>query len=95
MNGLGATVWKGSVFDCTNSNNEIVLLHSRYNTSIGHNRSCNGGSIVVQYDKVEGDSYTSLLTVFVNREMINGSIECLHDTYRVTVQVLKFSIRKG
>ena len=26
----GATVWKGSALDCIKSNNEIVLLHSRF-----------------------------------------------------------------
>ena len=66
-----ATVWEGSIFECNASNNEIVLLHSRFNSIIGATRSCNDhGDIVAQGVHIENNQYTSQLNVTLNSNMI-------------------------
>ena len=40
----GATVWKGSAFDCARSDNEVVLLHSPIESNEHKLRTCNNGS---------------------------------------------------
>ena len=89
MGGLG-TVWRGSAFDCENSNNEITLLHSRFvNGTIG---TCNNGSIFGRNIRIEnGTCFTSQLSVTITPDMIGKSIECIHDDYKyvnVTVTVV-------
>ena len=44
VNGGVSTVWQGSAFKCIQTNNEIVLLHSRSNTS-NDSGSCDDGDI--------------------------------------------------
>ena len=79
MSGLG-TVWRGSAFDCENSNNEITLLHSRFvNGTIG---TCNNGFIVGQNVRVEnGTRFTSQLSITISPDIIGKSIEYFHDDY--------------
>ena len=73
-----STVWQGSVLECDNINNEIVLLHGRFNSTV--TRSCNGGAIVAQELDVEDNRYTSQLNVIINSNMTgNRTIECVHD----------------
>ena len=43
--GGGSTVWNGTAFDCENSDNEILLLHSRFNAS-NFTDSCNEDAVV-------------------------------------------------
>ena len=77
ITGGGATVWKGSVFDCPASSNEIALLHS--NTSIQRSLVCNNGAIVGRLIRAENSTHISQLTVSVSAEMIGMNISCLHD----------------
>ena len=75
----GATVWKGTVFDCPL--NEIALLHSRFiNGTFG---VCNNGAIVARSLLVEGNNttYTSQLNVTVTSDMAGETIMCVHDIY--------------
>ena len=73
----GATVWKGTAFDCPL--NEIALLHSRFiNRTFG---VCNNGAIVARSLLVEGNNttYISQLNVTVTSDMAGETIMCVHD----------------
>ena len=72
-------MWKGSAFDCTKSDNEIVLLHSHFGSDEGTHRTCNNGSIIGEAIKVEENYYTSQLHVTVSPDMIGERIECAND----------------
>lgn len=52
--GNGITVWKGSAFDCPQSNNEITFLSSF---------KCNNGAITAHIIAAENNTYISQLTV--------------------------------
>ena len=72
-----STVWRGNAFNCNNSDNEIVLLHSRFNESSGHNmRTCNNGAIVGWSLRNTSDTYTSRLNVAFNYDIIGETIQC-------------------
>ena len=81
----GVTIWRGSGFNCPRSNfgNEMLLLHSHYNSSVDMYLSCNDGHILGSIVRVENDSisliYTSQLNITLNSELLNMSIECVHD----------------
>ena len=72
----GATVWRGSSFDCSRSHNEIVLLHSRFDSD---SRTCNNGSIIGEAIRIEDNYYTSQLHVRISLDIIGESIECAND----------------
>lgn len=76
VRGGGATVWKGSNFNCRNSNNEIILLHSRF--SSGTEGTCNDGVILGRSVRVEGNEYTSQLSVMFCPNT-TGDINCIYD----------------
>ena len=73
--GAGTTVWRGSAFSGCN-NNEIVLLHSRLETTSGE---CNNGAIVGHGIRQVGLNYTSQLIVHLNATLRGKSLECFHD----------------
>ena len=72
-------MWKGSAFNCTMSDNEIVLLHSRFEQDVRTHKTCNNGTITGEAIKVEERYYTSQLHVTVGLDMIGESIECAND----------------
>ena len=76
-----ATVWKGNAFDCDSANNEIILLHRRFNSSNDNAStvSCNNGTIVGQSLRVEDNYYTSQIIVTFSSELVGTDIECSHD----------------
>ena len=73
--GAGITIWQGTAFGfpCV-----IRLRHSQYNNSqaIG---DCNDGDITASSVGVLGDRYISQLNVTITQEMINETIECVHE----------------
>ena len=73
--GEGATVWKGSAFDCHNARDSIHLSHSQLFSS----KTCTGAAIKGQIIRVMDNCYTSQLNVNVSSDMIEKSIECVHD----------------
>ena len=77
----GATVWKGSAFDCARSDNEVVLLHSRIESNEHTRRTCNNGSIIGETIQVVGNCYTSQLHVTVSPDLIGEGIECISDRW--------------
>ena len=74
----GATVWKGTAFDCPL--NEIALLHPRFTSAIGTYGVCNSGAIVARSFSVEGNNYTSQLNVTFTSDIAGETIMCVHDT---------------
>ena len=98
--GIGNTVWRGSGFDCQNTNNEITLLSSRFASEGGTNGTCNDGTIVASSLKVENNSYTSQLNVTVTCELIERMliVECIHEqNHNGTTEnkVGSFAIKQG
>ena len=72
--GSGVTQWDGTAFDCTNTANEILLLHDNYPNDA--NGRCNGGQITGKSLSVENNCYTSLLSVSTSAALNNKSIRC-------------------
>ena len=76
ITGSGATVWTGTVFDC--SSNEIIILHTSSN--VGVEIACNDGVIVGELIRTENNTYTSQLTVSVSSQTVGTNISCSHDS---------------
>ena len=95
----GNTVWSGTAFDCYNSDNAIILFHTRFNNfgSGGEYASCNNGSIKAQNLRVDTeDTYISQLNVTINPNILGQTITCLYDegTKHYTIGSVKL-IEKG
>ena len=92
-----STVWKGSAFECPSSNNEVILLHSRYSSS-NSSASCNyNGSvtIVVQIVGVSGNTYTSQVTIrdsAIKSDLIGKTVECVRDNGSAAEVVMSYFI---
>ena len=71
VSGSGATVWKGTAFDCSLSSNEFVIFHDINYTS-QKPQTCNNRAIIGRVVRTENDSYTSQITVQVSDEL-NGT----------------------
>ena len=80
VNGGGATVWRGSIFNC--NGNQIILRHSMFGNGV--RRICNDGNIVTYDIDVTNNTYSSQLNVTVSPEMHNETVECIHDTQNAT-----------
>jgi hypothetical protein len=76
-----STVWSGTAFNtCDSTNNEIVLLHSRFSdTSNVWLTFCNDGAVVGQGLYAEQGQYTSQLNVTIDSALIGKSIACSRD----------------
>ena len=81
MGGFGGiTVWRGTAFNCSQSDNEIILLHTRFQSDADMLKTCNNGTIVGRGIRVENNSsFTSQLNVTVTPDVIGESVECVHD----------------
>ena len=77
--GRGSTVWTGTAFNCSSSNNEILLLHTHFSSIEGDYGLCNNGAIVGQSLGVEGNNYTSQLNVTVTPDIAGKIVECFYD----------------
>ena len=90
-------MWKGSAFDCAMSDNEIVLLHSRFEQDTHRtHKTCNNGTIAGEAIKVEESYYTSQLHVTVGLDVIGESIECANDDgVTMTIRSLMVTITTG
>ena len=85
VSGSGATIWKGTEFDCS-SNNEIIILHSINYTS-ERPKTCNNGAIVGRAVRTENDSYMSQLTVHISDELNDTTVVCVHDNGTDSVEI--------
>ena len=77
----GATIWKGTAFDCPLINNEITIFHSINNYTSQRPKACNNGAIIGHAVNAENDSYNiiSRLTVHVSDELNGTTVICAHD----------------
>ena len=75
--GRGATVWRGSAFNCPDTNDEIIVFQS---TNTLSHLNCNDGAITARIIRVESTSYTSQLTVNVSGDIIGQSISCAYES---------------
>ena len=81
------TIWRGTALSgCQLFENEIRLRHSQYMNSQVTGECIDG--TVVRSVRVSGNCYTSQLSLAVEEEMVNETIECIHgDLYGVTTIV--------
>ena len=76
VSGGVATIWRGSIFNCPNSGNQILLRHRNFEN--GASGTCNNGEIVAYSSEVVSNIYySSQLNVTVTPEMHNGTVECI------------------
>ena len=71
-------MWQGSgVFNCPNHNNEIILRHINFDSSVLG--ECNDGAIVGESLRVNGSSYTSQLNIIYKEEYAGKNVTCSYD----------------
>ena len=79
---LGSSVWRGTVFNCPTSSNEISLRNSLFSTS-GATDTCTGGAITAESVGVVDSCYTSRLMVTVSPALNETTVECTLSGVRV------------
>ena len=88
-----ATVFQGNALNCGATNDEITLLHSRFNTTSGTDGSCNDGAIVARSVNVESNCYTSTLNVtFISPTLIGRMIKCIKDDGTTSILIGTISV---
>ena len=85
---VGITIWTGTAFDCSDRNDQIVLLHSRFMFG-GTFDTCNNRAIVVRSLGVEDSYYTSQLNVTISSALNGRNITCISD--HVSRQIVQFT----
>ena len=81
VSGGVATVWRGSIFNCPDHGNEIILRHSNFENE-DNTGTCNDRKVVAYSSEVISNSmYSSQLNVTVTPEMHNGTVECIQDDF--------------
>ena len=73
----GATVWTGTAFDCSDTEDEITFLHIR-SRFIGTSRGCNDGAIRGRGIRIEENRYTSQVNITVDSYIDGRSVECFY-----------------
>ena len=77
--GSGATVWTGTAFNCSETEDKLTLLHirDRFSSII---RGCNDDAISGHGIRIDGNRYyTSQLNIIVDSYMDGKSVECFYD----------------
>lgn len=82
--GGGATIWRGTAFNCSEENNQIRLRHSQFASADGVVGSCNKGAIVGQSIGKENNCYSSRLNVSIDVLFNNKTVECVQDSFSST-----------
>ena len=80
--GPGSTVFKGNLLNCKKSHNEIVLLHSRFNTTNGTSGTCNNGT-TLGYNlpfNTSNNCYISQLCIKTTQDVVGKAIRCIYDS---------------
>ena len=75
---VGSTRWTGTAFDCVNRSpqNAIHLFNADFATVQGASGDCNNGAIVARSVGVDGDEYTSVLTINVSSSFDGQTVSC-------------------
>ena len=86
--GIGATIWKGTAFNCPDSGNEITLLHSFYASGAALG-SCGDGVIRINgsgFQNVTNEQYFSQVHLNASSNVNGASIECAYyDTENTSI----------
>ena len=84
------TIWQGSAINkyCTDTNGQILLLHSRFESEINNLIICGNGTIVGQSVRVENNSYTSRLTITTINSDIMGDTVVYTDSRNGTTHII-------
>ena len=77
VSGGGLTIWNGTAFDCSRTQNEIRLRHSQYGDSQATGK-CNNDTIIATSVGALGACYVSQLNVTITPEKINETIMCVY-----------------
>ena len=85
---IGITIWTGTAFNCSSSENEITLLHVYINRIY----TCNNGAIVARMLSVDGKKYTSQLNVTVTPEIAGKTIACIHNNGSIASLLFSLAI---
>ena len=78
----GATVWRGSAFNC--SGNDIGIVHD---PDVSDSGSCNNGALVAQKLMATDGFYTSQLNVTISSDIIGRSVECAYSEEHTTSKI--------
>ena len=90
----GFTVWNGTLFNCPSSNNKIILFHNQYTSSGGIVRSCNNEDVTIVGESigVDGNNYTSRITVTGSSDLTGAIIECRYDNGAANILIMRYMI---
>ena len=75
------TIWQGSAINkyCMDTDDQILLLHSCFESAINNLITCSNGTIVSMSVGIENNSYTSQLTIMTDISNILGdTVVCVH-----------------
>ena len=89
-----STVWKGMFFDCSSSNDELVLIHM---TNSSSNKSCNDGDIRAMISDKDGVILESRLDLTLTSKYLELSeedltVQCIFDNGTGTEVVTSYSL---
>ena len=76
--GGGLTVWNGSAFDCSRTQNEIRLRHSQYSMDSQATGRCSNDTIIGSSVGISEGFYVSQINVTITPERVNETIMCVH-----------------
>jgi hypothetical protein len=84
------TAFQGNLLGC----NEIVLLHTRFNSPNGTNGTCNSEKVLglsLPTD-VSGNCYTSLLCIMVPPDIVGETVTCISDDGTTMKEIGNYSV---
>ena len=98
--GSGSTVWKGTAFQCSDSDGSLILRHSHF-VNRTDDKVCNDGAVVARplqiIENFPQTYYMSQLRLTIGLETNNKSVQCAHDngTEENVVGTITVSITSG
>ena len=92
ITGSGATIWRGTAFECSSSSNEIVLTQDSPGMQL---KMCNDGAITGRIIRTENNTIVSQLTVSVSAEIIGTTISCFPDSGATQIHSSVLALTRG
>ena len=86
VSGNGATIWKGTAFNCSLTNNELAVFHT-VNFTSQRSLPCNNGAITVHAIGAENGSYKSQVTIQVSDELNGTTVVCAYDNGTLSIEI--------
>ena len=87
-------MWNGTLFNCPSSNNSIILFHTQYISPGGIVRSCNNEDVTIVGESigVNGNNYTSRITVTGSSDLTRAIIKCRYDNGVAIILIMRYMI---